>query len=706
MTRPFIVRVGGPLAIGLALASCQTERLVQVPVPMSPPADDAADRGFEAGIGSADITPPPEVGLAGNGIEGRRATGYRLRLYARALVLRDSEGGRLAVVGVDLPLMSPLLQRLVAERTMSRTRIGADRLLMAATHTHGGPGNFLAEQSYNGNASSVAGYDPALLEFLVARISAAVLEAADHMRPAQLRLGTAPLWGRTRNRSLAAYRNNLPQSVEWPAPPGYTPEESAVDPTWTLLLVSQQLEDGAYVETGALSIFAMHGTGNDPYNSLLDADIQGIVERGLEASLARRLELRHVRPIHIMLNGAEGDVSPSWPPEARCRPPILGPVVAPAGPRVIPWSWDWQDSPKAEQCVAAARAFVSREGRALTQSADSLLAATRRLAPMTAPRVRRAFETVFLPAVPGLCAEPRVGTSTVAGTEDGPTRYRGWHSLGFVSTGVEEGGSAARRPHGCQAEKRTALGPFQALVVGRHGLPRYAQFMIAEVGDLLLAAAPIEVTTVSSIGLRDSIRAGLQSPSGTERIAVVSHANGYLQYLATDSEYARQHYEGGSTLYGPRSAGVFAGIFRRLAASLRDSAPVAHVASFSVSPGPFKRVVRQWRSVADPRGAQLSSRCERRSLIVTWTEAEDGRIRPSDGPMLRIFRTDAGDSTVVASDDEPAVRVTMDRRRTVRRWSATWEPEDGMNPGSYLVVLPRVDGRAPSSITVVCSSGD
>ena len=52
-----------------------------------------------AGFGRADITPPPGVGLGGNGPEGLTSTGYRHRLYARAMVLEDGRGERIAESG-------------------------------------------------------------------------------------------------------------------------------------------------------------------------------------------------------------------------------------------------------------------------------------------------------------------------------------------------------------------------------------------------------------------------------------------------------------------------------------------------------------------------------------------------------------------------------------------------------------------------------
>src|SRR5216117_1267219 len=68
-------------------------------------------------------------------------------------------------------------------------------------------------------------------------------------------------------------------------------------------------------------------TGNAPSNDLLDPDIHGLVERRLE---------RHIDPdggfvpraVYLFANGAEGDVSPAWPPQSRCNVPTLAPMPA------------------------------------------------------------------------------------------------------------------------------------------------------------------------------------------------------------------------------------------------------------------------------------------------------------------------------------------------------------------------------------------
>src|SRR5258708_39731479 len=122
------------LAVSLAASGCIAYHELRLPSPASPRPVPAALPGLRAGFGRADITPPPGVGLAGNGPEGRRAAGYRVRLYARALLLEDRTGELFALVVADLSGVAPNLHRLAADGVRDSTSICADRRVIATTH--------------------------------------------------------------------------------------------------------------------------------------------------------------------------------------------------------------------------------------------------------------------------------------------------------------------------------------------------------------------------------------------------------------------------------------------------------------------------------------------------------------------------------------------------------------------------------------------
>lgn len=707
--RPALLRrVGGaPLITALCLAAvcCYHQHPLPTPLsgalegcPASPPISVPATGGLRAGLGKADITPPPGVSLAGSGPEGKEAKGYRLHLYARVIVLEDSAGERLAFIVADLPHVSLAVQRFVASRILCVTGIGADRLIFSATHTHSAPGNFYETRQYNRAGSVLAGFDSAGTEFLVSRIAEAAMSAARSLRPARLSWSVTPVWGLTRNRSMDAYARNRPAPVPSFTPPGgLDPAHQSIDPAWTMIRIDTLTGAGSPRPAAALSIFAIHGTGNPSENDLLDGDIHALVERSLERAIdaendsldgrAHDSTAFRTRALHLFANGTEGDVSPDWPANSRCDVPTLRPAPRSGGPR-SPQRWEWAHAPAAHVgvCLAAARAYVNHAGDALGDSARAIF---RRLdgKGRASLRLSRAFTTLHLrdsADVLGLCPKPLVGTSTAAGADDAVTRFAHWRFAGVVDVGLEEGGRAvARNPKGCQREKNT----FLSFGLGKHDLTEVAQLMVVRIGDLVIGVLPAEVTTETGEQMRRAIRAAADST--VAHVALLGLANGFMQYVATDQEYSAQTYEGGSTLYGPRSAAVLASALADLTSRLRNggwSSPPAVVDSVMMYPGPSARIfpLKPTRPSPLPRKDEPRAACLGDTLIVAWRDAKPGAFLPADGPILEI-QDSAAAWTHVAWDDDRYVEVRATREfRTGADWEMRWAAHKS---GTYRVVL-------------------
>ena len=194
------------VALGPGGCSSSAERALPQPVSPSP---HPVGGGLRAGFGMEDITPPPGVGLSAFSADSRQAVGFRQRLFARAMVLEDGSGQRLALVVVDLGLVSILLHREVAQRVLEAgTGIGADRLLLSATHTHSAPGNYFAADGLNANAGRFSGFDATVAEFIIQGITRAVVQAAGDLQPAKAAWRLEPVWDFTFNRSYQAFQRN------------------------------------------------------------------------------------------------------------------------------------------------------------------------------------------------------------------------------------------------------------------------------------------------------------------------------------------------------------------------------------------------------------------------------------------------------------------------------------------------------------------
>jgi len=688
----------------VALVSCGRPRLEPLPHPTASPEPVPQEaRGLRAGLGRSDITPPPGVGLMGYGPEGREARGYRHRLYARALVLEDADGERIAFVAVDLPAVSMLLHRQVAHDVVGETGIGADRLVLAATHTHSGPGHFFESRAYNALGSSVAGFDREVVSFLADRIASAVREATAGLREARVVWGEAAVWAFTRNRSLEAFeRNPLEWMNRFPKPAVLPPVEGRVDSTFAMLRIDLADSGGAYRPAGALSIFAMHGTGNPMANDLLDGDLHAIVERRVERhidSLNGRPRSFHPAAVHLVMNGASGDVSPDLTWFSRCKVPALARVRRPGGPRSPPGPELWIPPPAAQEadCLQSARVELNDFADGLSDAAVDLFGSLDALTDQVS--VRRAFRAVTLTdsaQAAGLCA-PRPGTARVGGAEDGSTRYLHWRLLGLINVGFEEGGAAARTPAGCHGAKHQFLGGLRKPLLRSLPLPETAQLIVVRVGLAVLGALPFEATTVAGGMIRRAMDSAVAPRDSTaRRVFLIGLANGYNQYVTSPAEYEAQHYEGGSTLYGPRTAERLAALMAGLAAALpsgRAPSPPADVPQAYGRPGADRDIMPRATAGPAPRDItrRVSTGWEGDVLVIRWNDVHPGRLVPADGPVLRIDQqTGTGWAPLVWDDDRSVeVRAVGPAGAQGYRWEARWSPDPAPSGAMRVVLMAR-----------------
>lgn len=704
-------RTAGPrlslVLIVLVPGACAPKEM-PLPRPLSRPSAEG-DGILRAGFARVDITPPPGYGMFGFGSEASVAVGHRSRLYARSLVLQGVNGELIAFAVADLGVISTLLHRRVADKVLTATdsAIGADRLMLAATHTHSAPGHFLSGWPLNQFGSGLAGYDSAFVGWLAGRIARSVVEAYGSRLPARAGWAVADVWGHTRNRSYEAYVLNSGVPSLGIRAPEWLPDDlhRAVNPHWAMLRVDVDRDSsGTYSPAGALSIFAIHGTGFPSGNDLYDADIHGLVARGL----ARRIGAHGV---HLFASSAQGDVSANWPPESRCEPASLKPVSRLGSPRTPRAKDDWHKPPakNVAACVGAAKAYVRSVGSALADTAkrifDDLGPALR-----SDIIVERAFETLALvdsAAGLGICGKAEGGAAMAAGAADGRTRYSGWKVFGVFDLGIEAGGDAVNASRtDCHRPKRTLFSDIQRRLVGRFDFSAFTQLAVVRIGDMLIGTGPGEVTTMA--GLRMMAAMAEERPPDVPRhhMAILGLANGDLRYITTREEYWAQLYEGGSNIYGPGTAEMIAGRLGRLTASLPSAGspqPIVRVDSISAKPG---KSFSNWPATGprpDSLRFELSPTCKGDTVITRWYDAPPGSMVPADGLIVAFQRV--GNGTSVVDDDIDVEVRAIDNRRQGFLWEARYTPPGGVRPGDrFSVTLLRWEG-SPGFVAECGGSG-
>src|SRR5947209_15278795 len=94
---------------------------------------------WNAGVAAAAVTPAEPMWLAGWAVRAEPARGTLTDLYAKALAVEDGRGSRLVLLTVDLIAVSRDIASAVAEQVRQRWGLPRERLLICASHTHGGP---------------------------------------------------------------------------------------------------------------------------------------------------------------------------------------------------------------------------------------------------------------------------------------------------------------------------------------------------------------------------------------------------------------------------------------------------------------------------------------------------------------------------------------------------------------------------------------
>jgi len=163
----------------------------------------AAETVLRAGEGVTDITPPVGTELAGfhkpQGKE-RRSTAVRQPSSARALVLVDGNKNTFVIVSLDVCAVSQEFCREVKKEIARKSRIAADKIHIAATHTHSMPTLRYFRQW---------GRLPEDYRDLGAkRIVEAVELARKDLAPAKLLLGKERVVGASHNRTSEKYKTD------------------------------------------------------------------------------------------------------------------------------------------------------------------------------------------------------------------------------------------------------------------------------------------------------------------------------------------------------------------------------------------------------------------------------------------------------------------------------------------------------------------
>jgi neutral ceramidase len=392
------------------------------------------------------------------------------------------------------------------------------------THTHSGPGQFLASDFYNAFGSNKPGFDPAVFGFLARQIADALIEAYRTRQPARIAVGQTELYGAAKNRSMGAYIRN--DNVNDKSS-GELNALKAVNPLMTMVRIDVPTDAG-YKPLGVFSSFAVHGTGIPAFTRPYHGDVWAFFERDLEWQIRKHYDTPW-HPVHGPFESTHGDNNPNWKPGLRgdLEARRIGQMMAAAG---------WELFRKLDQHLSA-----DAEIRVAMRELDLL---------NLRPEDTR-----------GLLCERAIAGAALVGAAQGdevfPISYVPPFRRGWPKSGSND----------CHAEKHYMLSQLQPMAVEPWRFPHRLAVFAVQIDELVMVGLPFEVTFEAGNRIAAAMRAAAPLQD-VDHWVVSSHANGFFGYATTREEYAAQWYEGGHTIYGPGTTQFLARESARLVADL------------------------------------------------------------------------------------------------------------------------------------------
>ncbi|MFZ5569378.1 MAG: neutral/alkaline ceramidase [Thermodesulfobacteriota bacterium] len=494
---------------------------------------------FLIGAGVYDITgPAAEVGMMGYSMVDQKTAGIHMRLRSRAYVIAEPAGGkRVAFVCADLGMIFQAVKQQVVEKLQNDPALGGlyteQNVLLSATHTHSGPGGFSHYTTYD---LSVLGFIEENFNVIVDGIYRSIKIAHTNLVPGKILIAGGDLDNCGWQRSYDAYMNNPASERALYA--------HNTDKTMTLL----KLVSDTNQEIGVINWFAVHPTSVGNTNHLITGDNKGYAEYLFEKLKGTNYSAVNQRTfVAAFAQSNSGDVSPN-----------------------IYWGYPDGTSDYDHMKIIGQRQFD--KALQLYNSATEYLEGGIDYRHRHVNFDELPVDSQWTGGLTGITTcSAAIGFSQVAGsTEDGA-------GIDLAHEGMVWGGNSwpeftlVPGLQECQGEKIILFPAGDA--VPFPWVPEVLPLQIVRIGNLAIVAAPVEITTMAGRRLRDTVREQLGGL--VDHVVITAPANAYCSYLTTREEYAVQHYEGGSNMFGPYSLNAFQQEFAAVAAALRDGAPLS-----------------------------------------------------------------------------------------------------------------------------------
>jgi neutral ceramidase len=492
-----------------------------------------SNSNFNVGAGVYDITgPAAEEGMMGYAMIDQQTAGILQRLWARAFVIESPcNGKRVVFVNLDQGMVFQGITQQVIKKLKQKygNLYNDDNVLLTGTHTHSAPGGFSTYTLYN---LTTFGFSRDNFNTIVDGVVAAIVRAHNNMVPAEIKLAEGDLQGISFNRSPQAYlQNPEAERVQYRA-----------DIDTTMTLVRFDSKNGKPI--GMINWFPLHGVSMNNKNHLINGDNKGYAEYLFEKDFASDYGPNAFVAAFAQANA--GDVSPNqYGHEGGSGLEGIKSIEKAGGPQ-----------------YQKAKDLFTNASQAVTGGVDY------RHSFVAMDDV--AVDPAYTNGQPQRTCPAAIGVSMIAGTQDGE---------GFGKQGVTCDTVSKTLPNAvckimttpCQGAKPIALqtGKMRPYPWTPNILP----LQVIKIGNLVIVAVPIEVTTMSGRRIKSTVAEHLLK-SENNHVVISALANAYAGYVATNDEYQMQRYEAASTHFGPWELSALRQEYAKLTQAITDNKPV------------------------------------------------------------------------------------------------------------------------------------
>ncbi len=508
----------------------------------------------------------PGVGMYGYGEFNNRVEHESTPLYARTLIIRHAQTGRMVVlVSCELAFITQAIKDSVVNQlqmAMPAAGFSDQNIMLTATHTHSAPGGYFKYALYNW---TVVGFHEKLLGRIVEAIVASISQALADLQPGVLTYHRGTFNPDTRvayNRSIKSYNKN-PEVI-----PAISRRQAHLGVDSVMLGI--KVSDGQNNELAFINWFGVHATAIGNTNTAISSDNKGYAAQMLEDKVGGGF-------LALYAQGSAGDISPHYhgPKQnkiRRQRRKGQDHVFArDNGRKQFEKGLDVMHSPALDTLISnldseliyidLARIsidpeFASGQAQAATSSSSFGMGFIKGT-PVDGKGLRQPLSSVV-----GLVSIISKQVSLVkavfmhqAGRDSVRKYYR---SQGRKNVFVNAGD---RRIMGAQARRFIVPGFFHPIIRSIKQQARaqaleantWAQqivpIQVFIIGELAIVGLPGEITTIAAKRLRQAVAEVLQN-GGIHQVVIAPYANAYMGYVTTQEEYKVQAYEGGHTLFG------------------------------------------------------------------------------------------------------------------------------------------------------------